>query len=269
MADGGGSGDRTKTQVAMNPSQRNANPNRVDRSGPTVSRTDRRLASDLPGCLVAAIRNNRTATALVATVTTAFGALAILAIASEATLLQFDRAVQSWLLESRTEWLNQTMVWLTFLGTRYAIALLALGLLLWSWITKKHRAFVLIIIAAAILNPIFEIAFKELIDRVRPATDQLLPGNGPSFPSGHVLAAVGFYGLIPLLAWEVTRSVRVRLAALFGSWTVVAVVAVSRPYLDVHWATDAIAGVLLGTVLVVTAYQAYLGLPQRQQAPAG
>lgn len=234
----------------------------------SLSEAGMRLVRVIPERLAATVRNHHTAVAIITIAMAAFTALAIFAITSEATLLRFDRPMQDLLLESRTAWLNRTMVWLTFLGTRYAIALAALGLLSWSWITKRHRSFVLIIIAAALLNPIVEVGFKELVDRVRPTVDQLLPGNGPSFPSGHVLATVGFYGLIPLLAWEATRNVWARFAALVGSMAIVVAVTVSRPYLDVHWTTDAIAGVLLGTALVVGTYHAYLGLTERERAPA-
>ena len=65
---------------------------------------------------------------------------------------------------------------------------------------------------------------------------------------------------MPLLAWEATRSRWARGAVFFGSVAVVAVVALSRPYLDVHWTTDAVAGVLLGTVLVMASYHVYLRL---------
>ena len=57
----------------------------------------------------------------------------------------------------------------------------------------------MVLAAAVLLNPLFEVGFKELVDRVRPSLDQLVSGNGPSFPSGHVLASVGFYGLLPFL----------------------------------------------------------------------
>jgi membrane-associated phospholipid phosphatase len=45
------------------------------------------------------------------------------------------------------------------------------------------------------------------------------------------------------------------------------VVTVSRPYLDVHWTTDAIAGVLLGTVLVTATYQVFLWLSTPKRVP--
>ena len=194
---------------------------------------------------------------LVAAAAAIFASLAVMAVLAEPTLLRLDRAVQTFILENRTVELNQAMVWLTFLGTRWVIGAATLGLFIWSQVTKQHRLLVLVVVAAVLANPVFEVAFKELVGRVRPAVAQLLPGNGPSFPSGHVLASVGFYGLIPLVAWEATRKTWVRVASVVGSVAVIAVVTVSRPYLDVHWTTDAIAGVMLGTVLLAGTYWIY------------
>ena len=232
----------------------------ADRPGRTTTGDRGIFAHVTPDRIVAAVRNHRIAFLVASGAAVIFALLAFFVATSEATLLQFDRTMQRGLLELRTGWLDRTMIWLTFLGTRYVIGLSAVGLLIWSQVTKRHRVFVLVIVVAALLNPVFEIAFKELLGRVRPAVDQLLPGNGPSFPSGHVLAAVGFYGLMPLLAWEATRKRWARAAVFFGSVAVVAVVALSRPYLDVHWTTDAVAGVLLGTVLVMASYHVYLRL---------
>jgi undecaprenyl-diphosphatase len=232
-----------------------------------VTRTGNWILHDLPRGFVDTFRNHRKAALVTAVALAAFATLAVFAMTSETTLLRLDQAMQGLILESRTAWLDRAMVWLTFLGTRYVIGAASLALLAWSFITRRHRTFVLIIVAAALLNPVFEVGFKELVDRVRPAVSQLLPGNGPSFPSGHVLAAVGFYGLIPFLTWEVTRNAWARFAAVIGSAAVIAVVTVSRPYLDVHWTTDAIAGVLLGTVLVVATYQVFLRVSAPRRLP--
>lgn len=232
----------------------------------SVARVGGWVLHDLPRAFVELFRNHRTAAVLATAAVTAFAALAVLAIAAEPTLLRLDRAVQSWILANRTGWLDQAMVWLTFLGTRYVIGAAAVTLFVWSQITRRHRTFVALIVGAVLLNPVLEIGFKELVDRVRPAVAQLLPGNGPSFPSGHVLAAVGFYGLIPFLTWEATRNAWGRCAAVVGSLAVIAVVTVSRPYLDVHWTTDAVAGVLLGTVLVAGTYQTFLRVKPAETA---
>ena len=200
-----------------------------------------------------------------------FAALAVLAAAAEATLLRFDVAAQEFLLGTRTGWLNDAMVGLTFLGSRYAIGAAATALLVWSLVTGKHRTLVAVIVIATLLNPILEIGLKELIGRVRPTAGRLLPGTGPSFPSGHVLAAVGFYGLIPLLMREVSKATWAQAAGFAASVFVIATVALSRPYLGVHWATDALAGLVLGLVTVATANEAYrtLALPPRERMRVG
>ncbi|NNC91451.1 MAG: phosphatase PAP2 family protein [Acidimicrobiia bacterium] len=225
------------------------------------------ILHDLPRGFVDLFRNHRKAAALTALALASFFALAIFAMTSETTLLRLDQTMQGFILESRTAWLDRAMVWLTFLGTRYVIGAASVGLLAWSLIRRRHRTFVMLIVAAVLLNPVFEIGFKELVDRVRPAVSQLLPGNGPSFPSGHVLAAVGFYGLIPFLTWEVTKNAWARFASVIGSLAIISVVTISRPYLDVHWTTDAIAGVLLGTVLVAATYQVFLRLSAPRRLP--
>jgi len=235
--------------------------------GAAVARSGRWILHELPRGFIDVFRNHRKAAVLTSVTLAAFAALAVFAMTSETTLLRLDQAMQGFILESRTAWLDRVMVWLTFLGTRYVIGFASLALLAWSLITRRHRTFVLIMVAAALLNPVFEVGVKELVDRVRPAVSQLLPGNGPSFPSGHVLASVGFYGLIPFLTWEVTRSAWARCVAVIGSLAVITVVTISRPYLDVHWTTDAIAGVLLGIVLVAGTYQVFLQVSPLSRQP--
>jgi undecaprenyl-diphosphatase len=205
------------------------------------------------------VRDRRKAQRLILACLGIFVTLAVGALTAERLLLSVDTAVQETTMDVRTGWLNTTMVMATELGTRYVIGVLAFGLALWAWATKRCTTTLLVIIAAIAINPVFEVLFKELVGRVRPDLDQLLPGNGPSFPSGHVLASVGFYGLVPLVVWEATTNRAARTIAFFGSVFVILTVAASRVYLDVHWTTDVFAGLLLGTVLVAATYHALEG----------
>ena len=205
------------------------------------------------------VRDDRRARRLVYLCVAAFLLLAITAVVRETLLLKVDTAVQEGALEVRTGWLNTTMVLLTELGTRYVIGVLAIGLAVWARLTGRCTTTLVVIIAAVAVNPLFEVVFKELVGRGRPDLDRLLPGNGPSFPSGHVLASVGFYGIIPLVVWEATTSRAARTIAFLASTFVILAVAASRVYLDVHWTSDVFAGLLLGTVLVVATYHALNG----------
>lgn len=196
-----------------------------------------------------------------------FTTLALFVLIVEGKLLAVDREVQTSVLGARSGSLNTTMVVLTFLGTRWVIGAITLGLVVWSLYTGKARPLTAVIVAAVLINPMFELGFKELIDRVRPDTAQLVAGRGPSFPSGHVLASVGFYGMLPLLVWEATHSRIAQLGALIGSLALILTIAVSRVYLDVHWTSDVVAGMLLGTALVVAAGHIHHAWLQATPAP--
>jgi undecaprenyl-diphosphatase len=64
-----------------------------------------------------------------------------------------------------------------------------------------------------------------------------------SFPSGHTMAAVAFYGLIAILLW---RDHHYGWALLPGLW--VPLVALSRIYLGVHYPSDVLASLAVGTI---------------------
>lgn len=218
-----------------------------------------RTAHTVTERVVTTMRDDRRARLVVLVCIGLFLCLAVIAVSDETVLLRVDTAVQDTTMDVRTGWLNTTMVMVTELGTRYVIGVLAFGLTLWAGATKRCPTVLLVIVAAIAINPVFEVLFKELVGRVRPNLDQLLPGNGPSFPSGHVLASVGFYGIIPLVVWESTTNRLARTLAFFGAAAVIVGVAASRVYLDVHWTSDVVAGLLLGTVLVVGTYHAFNG----------
>ena len=102
---------------------------------------------------------------------------------------------------------------------------------------------------AAIINWLL----KLLISRPRPGgglVQVLGDNNGPSFPSGHVVYAVVFYGLLFYLASRlakqragvsVLRSLLILLIFLTG---------VSRIYLGAHWPSDVLGSLLLGGLLL-------------------
>ena len=113
-----------------------------------MNRTLAAPASMLPAPPPAASR--RWLRALVATCLAVVAGLATVAITNEGTLLAFDTAVQERVIDARIGWLNQAMIWLTFLGTRYAIGAAAFGLVLWSALTGQARLLVGVIVGALV-----------------------------------------------------------------------------------------------------------------------
>lgn len=188
-----------------------------------------------------------------------FALLALFAAFAESRLLDADRPVQRWVIGIREGWLNEAMRWTSTLGTRYVIGGLLLALAAWVLTTGRCRVVLFVMILAFALNPLIEWALKALVDRARPDLLLLARARGPSFPSGHVMASVGFYAMIPLLVWEATTSSRIRHVAVWITGAIVLAVGFSRIYLGVHWPSDVVGGLLVGTVVVLATYRALGG----------
>ncbi|MBI2239151.1 MAG: phosphatase PAP2 family protein [Actinobacteria bacterium] len=184
-----------------------------------------------------------------------FALLAAIAAFAEPLLLRLDRPIQRWVISVRQAWLNETMRWITLLGTRYVIGALLLALAAWVLARGRCRVVLMVMVIAFALNPAVEWALKALVDRPRPDLLLLARARGPSFPSGHVVASIGFYAMLPLLVWDATTSSRLRRAAASIAAAIVVAVGFSRVYLGVHWFTDVVGGLLAGTVVVVATYR--------------
>lgn len=78
-------------------------------------------------------------------------------------------------------------------------------------------------------------------------------GGGNSFPSGHVVRAVVVYGLAAFLVYRLALSERRGLLAIAGAVLVVAAVSFDRLFLEVHWISDVVGGLLLGGALLLVA----------------
>jgi len=208
---------------------------------------------------VAAVVDGRGGRALLIASSVSFALLAAIAAFAEPLLLRLDRPIQRWVIGARQAWLNETMLWVSLLGTRYVIGGLLLALAAWVLARGRCRVVLLVMVIAFALNPAIEWALKALVDRPRPDLLLLVRARGPSFPSGHVVASIGFYAMLPLLVWEATPSSRLRQVAASIAGAIVLAVSFSRIYLGVHWFTDVVGGLLVGTFVVAATYRALGG----------
>ncbi len=95
------------------------------------------------------------------------------------------------------------------------------------------------------LNGLAVRLLKNLLDRARPEVLHEMLTSGASFPSGHTSGAVVVYGLLWLvLRGRLSPAARRVMAWLCGG--LVATIALSRILLQAHFASDVLAGALLG-----------------------
>jgi undecaprenyl-diphosphatase len=101
---------------------------------------------------------------------------------------------------------------------------------------------------------------KILVDRPRPDPSyrvhkRLLKDN--SFPSGHATHYAAFYGYVFYLALRFLPAGPLRGAILAYCLTLVVLVGPSRIYLGHHWASDVVAGELVGFTYLLAMLQVY------------
>jgi undecaprenyl-diphosphatase len=138
----------------------------------------------------------------------------------------------------------------------------------WALRFRLESIFILLASSSNILNWIV----KRLIKRPRPTSELVTVArviNEPSFPSGHVMHYVNFFGLLDYLLATNWRSGRLRNILLTISTALIILIGPSRVYLGAHWPSDVMAGYVDGGLWFGGLMAAYLRVKSWIHPPTG
>lgn len=129
--------------------------------------------------------------------------------------------------------------------TKFAnTSIIVLVVILFVIIARNRHA--LFLVVSSIDCFLLTIIFKHLIGRSRPTELKLIEQGGYSFPSGHTMFAVCVYGYLFYLAITKIKNKILRYTVSILLLLVILSIGVSRIYVGVHFASDVLAGYLLG-----------------------
>lgn len=156
----------------------------------------------------------------------------------------FDTSFLLWLHQFASPVLDNAMVTLTQLGdpiTVIPVAIITLGILVWSRQKSPALVFAIACLGGAILN----IGLKLVFTKPRPELwHRLIVETSYSYPSGHALGSMVLYGMIAyLLSQRYPESSSIIYITAAG---LILTICFSRLYLGVHWPTDIMAGLGIG-----------------------
>lgn len=138
----------------------------------------------------------------------------------------------------RHPWLTPVMTGFSALGD--AVVLIVLLLVIAAFAPGRRPGWCCAV--NLVLSSLLNVGVKMLVQRPRPMGFRLIEETGFSFPSGHSMMAMAFFGLIVWLVWHYERD-RSRRLLLSGAFAIViAMIGVSRIYLGVHYASDVLGG---------------------------
>ena len=132
---------------------------------------------------------------------------------------------------------------ITNLANTKLFVLICLSLLL--FLDNKRLA--LIITILMIINALIIFIFKHIFKRERPNIKRLVYEKGYSFPSGHMVSSISFYGFILMFIINMTIGLPFKIIAFIVLTYLIYKIGYSRIFLGVHYLSDIIGGVLIGS----------------------
>lgn len=151
---------------------------------------------------------------------------------------------------------NAVMQSITFLGTHSFLIPANLLLITWFLFIKKHRWYSIKVPAIALSSLALMFGLKHLFGRERPENPLLQEAAGLSFPSGHALFSVTFYGLLIYMIAKSNYPQSLKYTLITLLVLLIITIGLTRIYLKVHYATDVIAGFSVGFLWLVFALTA-------------
>lgn len=124
-----------------------------------------------------------------------------------------------------------------------AIFLIVLTITLILLIKNKKIGFSIFLNLASvtILNQLL----KRILQRPRPTEFRIVEESGYSFPSGHSMVSMAFYGYLIYLIYKYVENKYIKWISIIMLSILICSIGVSRIYLGVHYTSDVLGGFLI------------------------
>lgn len=159
----------------------------------------------------------------------------------------FDNFIYSIVTFYKNDFLTGFYKFITMFASEVVVMVITLLFLL-MFKNKRYGIFVFInSFNILILNVLLKLIFM----RDRPYELMIITETGYSFPSGHAMASLGFYGFIIYLLWHFNLGKKSKIIFTALPCTLIVLIGISRIYLGVHYASDVLAGYMASTVYLI------------------
>ena len=163
---------------------------------------------------------------------------------------RFDTKAFNFLGDQVNEVNTSIMQGFTFLGTHYFLIPANLILIAY-FLIKKHRWYSIKFPVIALGSLLLMFVLKSVFSRKRPLIPLLNEARGLSFPSGHAMMSLSFFGLLIIMIYKSNVATPLKWLLITMHALCIVLIGVSRVYLRVHYASDVVAGFTLGLMWLI------------------
>ena len=112
---------------------------------------------------------------------------------------------------------------------------------------KLSLGIILNLAGITIINQILKFIFR----RERPTGYRLIEMSGYSFPSGHAMASLAFYGLLIYITKRLVKNKYLKILLITLNIAIIILIGVSRIYLGVHYLSDVLTGYSISIIYLL------------------
>ena len=113
------------------------------------------------------------------------------------------------------------------------------------FILIKNKKIGLSIISNLAIVTLLNQLLKNILQRPRPTEFRIIEETGFSFPSGHSMASMAFYGYLIYLIYKYVKNKYLKWTLIILLGILIFTIGISRIYLGVHYTSDVLGGFLI------------------------
>lgn len=164
------------------------------------------------------------------------------------TIQEFDSLVYNFIVRQVKEPIDTILKLWTHLGGAFFVISVTIILICVMRNKKYSICMVTNLIGVTVLNQLL----KFIIQRPRPdEIKRLIEESGFSFPSGHSMASMAFYGLLIYFTYKNVKHTKLKWCVCTLLAIIILIIGISRIYLGVHYASDVLAGFCLSILYLI------------------
>lgn len=127
----------------------------------------------------------------------------------------------------------------------------ALLLIAFFSLIEKNRKIACLIPVNLILITIVNQTLKLIFQRDRPIGYRLIEMDGFSFPSGHAMVSMAFYGLLIYIISKLVKKKPLKIILIIINIAIIVLIGISRVYLGVHYLSDVVTGYSISIIYLL------------------